>query len=162
MAYLIREGTNNDIDNLVEIIQDSFLDVAESFGLTEQTSPAHPSNCRAEWLIRDMNRSVTFYVLKNDGRDVGCVALEKINNEVCYLDRLAVLPQYRRQGLGEALARHALDAARSLRMYRVQIEIIAQQSELHDWLEKLGFEDVEGKQFPRLMIPSTFMAYYFL
>ncbi len=51
MPYRIREGMSSDIDVLVEIIQTSFQDVAERFGLTVQNSPTHPSNCRAEWLL---------------------------------------------------------------------------------------------------------------
>ena len=162
MTHLIREGTKADIDVLVEIIQDSFLDVAERFGLTLQNSPTHPSNCRAEWLLREINRGVTFYILENDGQPVGCAALEKINDEVCYLERLAVLPRERRKGFGEALVKLVLSNARLLNVYRVQIGIIAEHQELHDWYEKLGFQDVESKTFPQLVFRVTFMSYYFL
>ncbi|MEN6637923.1 MAG: GNAT family N-acetyltransferase [Smithella sp.] len=162
MAHHIRTGTQADIDVLVEIIQDSFLDVAERFGLTPQNSPTHPSNCRAEWLLREINRGVTFYILENDGQPVGCAALEKINDEVCYLERLAVLPKERRKGFGEALVKHVLSNARLLDAYRVQIGIIAEHQELHDWYEKLGFEDVESRKYPQLVFRVTFMSYYFL
>jgi len=108
-----------------------------------------------------MNRDVTFYILENKGQPVGCAALEKINDEVCYLERLAVLPGERRQGFGEALVKHVLSEARQLDVYRVQIGIIAEHTELHDWYEKLGFEEVESRKFPQLVFPVTFMAYYF-
>jgi GNAT superfamily N-acetyltransferase len=111
MGLQIRVGTKADIDVFVEIIQDSFLDVAERFGLTPQNSPTHPSNCRPEWLLREMNRGITFYMLENEGQPVGCVALEKISDEVCYLERLAVPPQERRKGFGEALVKHVLSTS---------------------------------------------------
>jgi len=161
MTHLIREGTKEDIDILVDIIQNSFLDVAERFGLTPQNSPTHPSNCRPEWLLREINRGVTFYILENDSQPVGCAALEKINDEVCYLERLAVLPEVRRKGFGEALVTHVLANARLLHVHRVQIGIIAEHQELHDWYEKMGFEEVSKKQFPQLNFQVTFMAYYF-
>lgn len=151
-----------DIDVLTEIIQDSFLDIAERFGFTPQNSPTHPSNCRSEWIMREMNRNVFYYILEQGEQPAGCVALEKINDEVCYLERLAVVPGQRRQGFGEALVKHALSEARHLGVFRVQIGIIAEHAELHDWFEKLGFEDVEGKNFPHPVFPVTFMAYYFL
>lgn len=162
MEYRIRAGAKTDVDALVSMMQDSFLDVAERFGLTEQNSPTHPSNCRPEWLLREMNRDVTFYILENDGQPAGCVALEKINDTVCYLERLAVLPGQRRQGFGEALVKLALSEARLLDVYRVQIGIIAEHKELQDWYEKLGFEEIESKKFPQLVFQVTFMAYYFL
>lgn len=161
MGHEIRVGTPADINILVEMIQDAFLDVAERFGLTLQNSPTHPSNCRPEWLLREMNRGVTFYILENDSRPVGCAALEQINDEVCYLERLAVLPRERKQGFGEALVKHALSEARHLDVYRMQIGIIAEHKELHDWYEKLGFEEVESKKFPQLVFRVAFMAYYF-
>ncbi|HPE07282.1 MAG TPA: GNAT family N-acetyltransferase [Smithellaceae bacterium] len=161
MGIQIRVGTKADIHVLVEIIQDSFLDVAERFGLTPQNSPTHPSNCRPEWLLREMDRGVTFYMLENDGQPVGCVALEKISDEVCYLERLAVLPQERRKGFGEALVRHVLSKARLLDVCRVGIGIIAEHKELQNWYEKLGFEEVESKRFPQFIFPVTLMAYYF-
>lgn len=162
MGYNIREGTRDDIDNLVQLIRPAFLDVAERFGLTAQNSPTHPSNCRPEWILREMNRGVTFYVLENEGRPAGCAALEQVNDEVCYLERLAVLPGDRRQGFGSALVRHAIEKARLLNVFRLQIGIIAEHTELHDWYEKLGFEDLEQKTFPQLVFRVAFMAYYFL
>ena len=161
MGIQIRVGTKADIHVLVEIIQDSFLDVAERFGLTPQNSPTHPSNCRPEWLLREMDRGVSFYMLENDGQPVGCAALEKISDEVCYLERLAVLPQERRNGFGEALVKHVLSKARLLDVYRVGIGIIAEHKELQNWYEKLGFEEVESKRFPQLIFQVTLMAYYF-
>jgi len=161
MENRIRVGTREDIDTLVEIIRDAFEDVAFRFGLTLQNSPTHPSNCRPEWLMKEMNRGVTFYILETQGRPAGCVALEKISDEVCYLERLAVLPQERRNGFGEALVKYAMAEAKDLSVRRVQIGIIAEHQELHRWYEKLGFEDVESRAFPQLVFRVTFMDYYF-
>jgi ribosomal protein S18 acetylase RimI-like enzyme len=161
MAYQIREGGKEDVDMLVDVIRDAFQDVADRFGLTPENSPTHPSNCRPEWLLREMNRGVVYFILETGGEAAGVVALEKINDEVCYLERLAVLPQHRRRGFGEALVRRVLAQARQMKAYRVQIGIIADHRELHDWYEKLGFEDVESKTFPQLMFRVAFLAYYF-
>lgn len=161
MGSEIRIAAQADIDILVEIIRNAFTDVAERFGLTVQNSPTHPSNCRPEWLLREMNRGVTFYILDYDGQPAGCVALEQINDEVCYLERLAVLPELHRQGFGEALVKHGLSKARLLNAHRVQIGIIAEHGELRNWYEKLGFEEVERRRFPQLVFQVTFMAYTF-
>lgn len=161
MAHQIRTCTTSDIDILVDIIQNAFQDVADRFGLTPANSPTHPSNCRPEWLIREMNRGVFYYLLEIEGWPIGCVGLEKINDDVCYLERLAVLPPMRCKGFGAMLVSRALADARRMKVHRVQIGIIAEHLELHDWYEKLGFEDVERKSFPQLVFPVAFMAYYF-
>ena len=73
----IRACTRKDIDVLVETIRGSFRDVAERFGLTGENCPRHPSNCTADWIGKDMDRGVTYFVLESDGRVAGCVALER-------------------------------------------------------------------------------------
>lgn len=162
MRCNIRKGNQDDIDVLVEIIQRAFQDVADRFGLTPQNSPTHPSNCRPDWLMREMNRGVVFYILQSDDQPAGCVALEKINDEVCYLERLAVLPDQQRKGFGEMLVRHALSEARRLNVRRVQIGIIAEHEALRTWYEKLGFDEAESKAFPHLVFQVMFLVYDFL
>lgn len=151
---------SSDIDVLVEIIRTSFQAVAERFGLTPHDSPTHPSNCRAEWLLREMNRGVTFYLLEVDDQPVGCAALERVNDEVIYLERLAVLPGQRRLGFGEALVRHILSKARLVHARRVDIGIIAEDQDLASWYAKLGFEEVESEKYPQLICRVAFMTCY--
>ena len=93
MAYsTIRVGTQKDVAVLAEIIRISFRDVAERFGLTQENCPTHPSNCTVDWVHRDMDRGVTYFILEAEGIASGCVALELASSELCYLERLAVLP----------------------------------------------------------------------
>ena len=160
VQYKIRACTQADIDILVEIIQNAFRDVAERFGLTRENSPRHPSNCRADWLQRDMNRGITYCLLNKDDQNVGCAALEQVSNDLCYLERLAVIPAQRRHGLGAALVNHVLSAASALGVHRVEIGIIAEHTELKEWYGKLGFVEMESKDFPHLLFRVTFMAYY--
>ena len=56
MEYTIRKCTREDVGILAETIRGSFRDVAERFGLTEQNCPRHPSNCRTDWVEKDMDR----------------------------------------------------------------------------------------------------------
>ena len=103
---MIRKCTKDDLRVLEETIRKSFQNVADRFGLTPVNAPRHPSNCTADWLQKDMNRGVTFFVIENETYIVGCVALELANSEVCYLERLSVLPDHRNRGFGKALVDH--------------------------------------------------------
>jgi N-acetylglutamate synthase-like GNAT family acetyltransferase len=159
MRSTIRTCTKEDIGILVEIIRRSFLDVAERFVLTKENAPRHPSNCTVEWIQKDMDRGVTYFVIENDSHDVGCVALEQANPEVYYLERLAVLPDQRRCGFGKALVNHALSEAELLGVHYVNIGIIAKHTELKDWYKELGFVEKEINEFPHLPFRVTFMSY---
>ncbi|MEN6360348.1 MAG: GNAT family N-acetyltransferase [Smithella sp.] len=159
MGSKIRTCTEEDIGILAEIIRRSFQDAAERFGLTKENAPRHPSNCTDEWVQKDMARGVVYFVIENEGHDAGCVALEPANPGVCYLERLAVLPNQRRRGLGKALVNHVLSEAGLLGAGYVNIGIIAEQTELKSWYQGIGFTEGESREFPHLPFRVTFMAY---
>jgi N-acetylglutamate synthase-like GNAT family acetyltransferase len=159
MSSKIRTCTKEDTQVLAETIRKSFQDVAERFGLTQENAPHHPSNCTVDWIREHMERGVTYFAIENKNHVVGCVALERANSEVCYLERLAVLPDHRRQGFGKALVKHVLSEAKLLGVHCVSIGIIAEQTELKNWYTGLGFVEGESKEFPHLPFLVTFMSY---
>ena len=133
--------------------------MAERFGLTVENCPRHASNCTADWIEKDMDRGVTYFVLESEGRVVGSVALERAKPEVCYLERLAVLPDQRKRGFGKALVAHVLSEAGKLGCRDVSIGVIADQAELKDWYRRLGFVETENREFAHLPFLVTFMLY---
>jgi ribosomal protein S18 acetylase RimI-like enzyme len=155
----IRACTRKDIDVLVETIRGSFRDVAERFGLTGENCPRHPSNCTADWIGKDMDRGVTYFVLDSDDRVAGCVALELVRPGLCNLERLAVLPDQRMRGFGKALVTHVLSQAGKQGCHEVRIGVIADQSELKDWYRRLGFVETESREFAHLPFLVTFMLH---
>ena len=159
MTSEIRVCTKEDAQVLAETTRKSFRDVAECFGLTQENAPRHPSNCTADWIREYMEHGITYFAIENNNHVVGCVALEQANSQVCYLERLAVLPNQRRRGFGKALVKHTLSEARLLGVNYVSIGIIAEQTELKDWYKKLGFVEGESKEFPHLPFRVTFMSY---
>jgi len=157
--FIIRTCTLEDIGILTETIRKSFRDVAGRFGLTPENAPGHPSNCTHNWIRHDMERGVTYFALGNEDKIAGCVACEQASSKVCYLERLAVLPEKRNQGLGKALVEHVLSKARELGADCVSIGIIAKHTELKNWYKKAGFVEGETRKFLNLPFPVTFMSY---
>ncbi len=130
MSPKIRACIQEDIGVLVETIRRSFQDIAERFGLTQENAPSHPSNCAAEWIKKDMDRGVTYFIIEKGKLVYGCVAIERANPGVCYLERLAVLPDQRHQGFGKTLVNHMISKAKLLGVHCVNIGIIAEHTEL--------------------------------
>jgi N-acetylglutamate synthase-like GNAT family acetyltransferase len=159
MSSKIRVCTKEDAGILARTIRKSFQDVAERFGLTRENAPRHPSNCTVDWIRKDVERDVAYFAIENRNHVIGCVALEQAPRQVCYLERLAVLPDYRRRGFGKALVEHALSEAERLGAHCVSIGIIAEHTELKDWYKGLGFAEGESKGFPDLPFGVTVMAY---
>jgi len=154
---VIQKAGVNDIQALSNLIRLSNQDVAQAFHLTKQNCPKHPSNCRDEWVESDFARGVTYYLLSDKGIPVGCAALEKADSGIGYLERVAVLPQFRHHGLGAKLVHHILDIAKKMNLKTISIGIIAEQQVLREWYETLGFVLVDTKKFAHLPFQVGFM-----
>jgi N-acetylglutamate synthase-like GNAT family acetyltransferase len=158
MSHAIREADQSDVPVITAVIRDSFRDVAVRFGLNEENCPKHPSNCRPEWIETALAKGVRYFVLEAGGRACGCVALERADPDVCYLERLAVLPEHRRHGYGRALVDHVAIAGKALGARRVEIGIIAEQVELKAWYQKMGFAETRRARFEHLPFEVQFMS----
>ena len=153
----IRKAAAADVPVVAEFIRRSFRDVAERFGLTPENCPTHPSNCTDAWVESALRKGVTYYVLEHDGQPCGTVAMERADADVCYLERLAVLPEHRRRGFGEALVGAVIAEARGIGARRVEIAIIAQQTDLREWYQRRGFALTRTVDIAHLPFAVTFM-----
>ena len=157
----IRKVSPKDISLLSELIRQSYRDVADRFELTPANCPKHPSNCTDGWVEKDFDRGVSYYILEHRGKPAGCVAIEHVSADLCYLERLAVLPHERNKGFGSQLVDHVFRTAQGSGVKKISIGIIAMQTELKQWYQKIGFIEGETKNFSHLPFRVTFMTYKF-
>ena len=155
----IREATSEDAEVLAGIIRESFRNVAERFSLTPENSPKHPSNCTTEWIESDQKRGVQYFILSQNSEPIGCVGLERADSTLCYIERLAVLPEMRRRGYGRELMLYALERAKEIGVSKVSIGVIAAQDELKAWYAYIGFVPVGTKTFEHLPFQVAFMEF---
>ena len=156
--FVIRDASSSDIPLLTTLIRNSFRDVADRFNLTLENCPTHPSNCTTEWIESALKKGIKYYVLERKNVPCGCVALEQAQPDVFYLERLSVLPQFRRNGFGKRLVNHALNEAKKLGAHHIEIGIISHQTELKEWYKKLGFSTKKESQFEHLPFDVAFMT----
>ena len=158
MGFVIRNAINDDIPLLTNLIRTAFRDVAERFNLTPENCPTHPSNCTTEWVKSALKKGIKYYILETEKSPCGCIALEQARPDVWYLERLAVLPQFRKKGLGETMVNHAIDETRKLGAQHIEIGIISDHIELREWYKKLGFSVKSETRFEHLPFIVTFMS----
>jgi ribosomal protein S18 acetylase RimI-like enzyme len=155
----IRRACPDDAPLVAEVIRRSFAGPARRFGLTPENCPTHASNCTEEWVASAMADGARFYLLEQAGRACGCVALERASDDACYMERLAVLPERRRRGLGSTLVEHAMLEAQRMGVGRLEIGLIAGQTDLRRWYERRGFRVTrQGVCYDHLPFEVTFMA----
>jgi len=154
----IRMAGKGYIQPLSQLIRTAHKDVADRFSLTTENCPKHPSNCTANWIENDIERGVVYYLSESEKKLTGCVALEYAAPGLGYLERLSVLPQYRKKGFGRKLTEHAFVRARQQGINTISIGIIANFLELRTWYEKIGFVEGETKTFPHLPFQVLLMT----
>ena len=155
---IIRDANEADIDTLVTLLRSSFSDVAERFELTVENCPRNLAFCTKQRVKSDLDRGLRYYILEKDGRPCGCVAIEKAGPDVCYLERLAVLPEYRRKGYGKTLVNHIFDQAGNDGAQKVEIGIISEDTKLKNWYKQFGFVQKGTKKFDHLPFVVAFMS----
>lgn len=133
--------------------------MAQRFGLTSENCPKHPSNYTKTWVRGDFTRGVDYFILESDGKPMGCGALEMVEDDLCYLERLAVLPQFRRRGHGRRIVDYIMDVANTRGARRMSIGIISAQTNLNQWYRKIGFVEGDTREFKHLPFQVTLMAY---
>jgi N-acetylglutamate synthase-like GNAT family acetyltransferase len=155
---IIRDAKVADVGTLVTLLRESFRDVAERFELTVENCPKNLAFCTDQRVKGDVERGLGYYILERDGEPCGCVALEKASADVCYLERLAVLPEHRRKGCGKMLVEHIFDVAAGHDAKRLEIGIIAEDAKLRSWYGRFGFVLKGTKTFDHLPFVGAFMA----
>ena len=156
----IKTATIDDSAILTDLIRNSYRDVAQRFDLTSENCPKHPSNCTDDWIRNDFTRGVSYYIIAHNGRPTGCAALEIPEPDLGYLERLAVLPADRRQGIGRRLVDHVFNRAKAAGVKKISIGIIGAQTDLKRWYQKIGFFEGATKEFEHLPFRVTFMTFH--
>jgi len=109
LKHIIREVTDDELIRSAKVVRDSFKTVAVELGLTKRNCPTPPSfmNVRKLYELRD--RGIKLFGLFLRELQVGFVAIEKVNEILYHMERLAVLPNYRHKDYGAKLIRFVFD-----------------------------------------------------
>lgn len=165
MHVVIRTLTDSDLARATELIRLSFADVAERFCLTRENCPGNGAFLEEEKLRADHARGVRMFGLFRPGAPevmAGFVALKPRGAAdgpaaVWYVEKLAVSPQFRRQGAGSALLGHAVAYAKTAQAETISIGVIRDHLPLVRWYEQRGFRRTREKRFASLPFTVLYM-----
>src|SRR4030042_322223 len=146
----------HDLKSSVEVIRDSFRTVAVEFKLTQDNCPTHPSLITLDKLL-ELEKKARLFGLFLANMQVGFVAIEKADGTLYYMDKLAVIPEYRHKGCGRKLVEFVLDDVKEHKGERVALGMINESMVLKDWYRQLGFKETGTKNFEHLPFTVCFM-----
>ncbi len=101
-----------------------------------------------------LDHTATHLLAYIDGKPVGTARIRSIDEKTIKIERLAVLPEARRRGIGKQLTQKALSFAQE---HHYQTAIANSQLYIKNLYEKLGFTPV-GKVFQEAGIPHIKMS----
>ena len=136
MGITFRKATSSDIPMIVNVIHEAFTQYKDNL--------IPPSGAHKETLqtIEEKIKEGGAYISEYDTEIVGC-ALWKNNNDNLYIGRLAVLPKYRRLGIGGKLI-EILEKEAVINGYRkVLIGVRLSMPTLLEYYKKKGYEIIE-------------------
>lgn len=97
-----------------------------------------------EKLEQEIGEGTKIFVIKKDGIIMGTDRYLMEENGVCHLNRLAVAPEFRNQGIGKMLVNKTLDEAKREGATSARLECLEEKG-LVPYYKSLGFK-VMGKE----------------
>lgn len=134
----LREAVDEDVQTLVAVVRAAF---EEYQGQLDPPSGAHSETVET---FRQKLTTGHAAVVEIGGDIAGCVFYEA-GNDFMYLDRLAVLPAYRRQGLGRKLIEYVEAQARTLGLKRMRLGVRVVLKGNRAYYERMGYRLAEYK-----------------
>ncbi len=156
MAEIREISDRQDLENSIDVIRESFRTVAVEFRLNEDNCPTHPSLITLDKLLELKGKAKLFGLFLKD-RQAGFVAVEKADDSIYYLDKLAVLPGCRHKGYGQELVEFVVMYVQEQGGQKVSLGMINESTVLKNWYKKLGFIEVGTKNFEHLPFTVCFM-----
>ncbi len=146
----IIQAVVGDEQAVADIIRRSFAEQAETLGMRESEFPNYVAFETPRAVADAIRGGETAYLLVYEGKPVGTVRCRIGEGSVGAISRLAVLPEHRGNGYGEALMRHAQNALIKQGVGRIEISIVKKFERLQAFYQMLGYRVLRDALYPSL------------
>lgn len=140
-----------------KVIREAFYTVAEEFNITKENAPSNGAFIEAGALKKLADKGVKLFDVMQGGEMIGFFALEEAGEGVYYLEKLAVIPAKRHNGIGRMIMDFAAEYVKRNSGRKISIAIVDENAVLKRWYLDYGFTQVRLKEFEHLPFTVCFM-----
>ncbi len=158
MNYEMILMKEENLEECAAVIRQGFSTVAKDFGLTIENCPTNGAFIQKERLLEERKKGQMMYGMVTDQKIIGFMQLEKNTDELYFLQKLVVLPEYRHFGLGTKLLDYAREKVKELGGKRLSISIIEENTILKNWYMQYGFVPTGTRKFEHLPFTVGFLV----
>lgn len=166
-ATAIRPLSGDDLEKAAAVIRAAFMPQARRFGLTRENCPGNGAFTTQDKLAALLENGAMLLGSFRNMQPTGVIIVKRAgrpphrqigDGPACYMEKLSVLPEEQRQGIGSTLLQQGLRQAVRLGAHSICIGIIAEAHELQRWYEKQGFTALGTKDFASLPFTVLYMG----
>ncbi|HHW39365.1 MAG TPA: GNAT family N-acetyltransferase [Bacillales bacterium] len=141
MISIIEASTDNDFNQAREL----FIEYSKSLGISLEFQNFDEELKNIPGMYGVLGGCLLL-ALDNE-QTIGCVALRKIDDNICEMKRLYVLPDWNLQGIGKMLAKSIIEEAK-IRGYRfMRLDTLPAMKRAISLYHSLGFYRIEPYRF---------------
>lgn len=157
MIDIFKVESDKDLKECVYIISESFKTVAKRFNLTKENCPNNGAFITFQQLKNRRKKNQEYFFISIESVKVGFIALEVSDNKNLYIEKLAVLPEYRNQNFANLLLGFALDYLHKNNLKDLFLSLIDEDTQLKKWYIRKGYKVRWIKKFKHLPFKVCFM-----
>ncbi|MGL5381164.1 GNAT family N-acetyltransferase [Clostridium sp.] len=155
----ILEIKEDNIEEVLKVIHNSFETVAKEYGLTKDNSKGNAAFINKGKLISDKKSGNLMYGLFKDEELIGFMQLKKKNDLIYILENLSILPMWRNNGYGILLLDKAKEDMKNLGGKKLSLGCMYENTKLVDWYVKNGFIYKGKKSYKKYPYTVGFFEY---
>ena len=146
-----------ELQQSIRVIREAFATVVKEFGLTIDSAPTNPAFIEYKHLQKMRDNRIPMFGFYHEQQQIGFAAIEAKLPETFFLERLAVMPQYRHKGVGRQIIKHMEAYVRGLGGKIIRIGVMDNNIVLKAWYQQQGFIEQQITEFPHLPFAVCYM-----
>ena len=102
-------------------------------------------------------KGLKMYWYKTDDNIVGCAGYSYYKEDIYFIERLAILPEYRHLGVGKKLMKYVENKIKDIGGKIVEIHVVDKNIVLREWYKKLNYVEIRIDEIKTLPFNSCVM-----